>query len=112
MQVTLTEPTSSPFPGPEGPMAWLEKGHGPIARGAVTLLSREGAHIRMAEIGSIEPGDEVDVRLRLDRDTPSVAAKGRVLWTEESNDTIECELEWTLTGPARTKLEQLIADRA
>ena len=77
MQVTLTETSPSQFPGPEGPMAWLENGHGPIARGAVTLLSLEGAHIRMLDIGSIEPGDEVDVRLRLDRDTPSVAATGR-----------------------------------
>ena len=93
-------------------MAWLENGHGLIARGAVTLLSRERAHIRLSEIGSIEPGEEVDIRLSLDRDTPSVAARGRVLWTQESNDTIECELEWTLTGPARTKLEQLIAGRA
>ena len=112
MQVTLAQTTPSPFQGSEGPMAWLENGHGPIARGAVTLLSREGAHIRLLEIGSIEPGDEVDVRLRLDRDTPSVAATGRVLWTEESNDTIECELEWTHSGPARVHLEQLIADRA
>lgn len=111
MQVTLAETTPSPFPGPEGPLAWLENGHGPIARGAVTLLSLEGAHIRMLDIGSIEPGDEVDVRLRLDRDTPSVAATGRVLWTEESDDTVECELEWTHTGPARAKLEELIAAR-
>ena len=111
MQVTLTETTPSPFPGPDGPMAWLENGEGPIARGSVTLLSQEGAHVRMLEIGSIEPGDEVEVRLRLDRDTPSVAATGRVLWTEESNDTVECELEWTHTGPARTRLEQLIAAR-
>ena len=111
MLVTLTETTPSPFPDSEGPMAWLENGHGPIARGAITLLSLEGAHIRMLDIGSIEPGDEVDVRLRLDRDTPSVAATGRVLWTEESNDTIECELEWTGTGPARVKLEKLIAAR-
>jgi len=112
MQATLTERTPQPSTGPEGPMAWLETGRGRIARGAVTLLSQEGAHIRMMEVTSIEPGDEVDVRLSLDRDTPSVAATGRVLWTEETNDTTECELEWTHSGPARAQLEQLIAARA
>ncbi len=111
MQVTLTETTPQPPTGPGRPMAWLENGSGPIARGPVTLLSQEGAHIRLTEGASIEPGDEVDVRLSFDRDTPSVAATGRILWTQEADGTTECELEWTHSGPARTQLEKLIAAR-
>ncbi len=92
-------------------MALLENGSGPIARGPVTLLSQEGAHIRLTEGAFIEPGDEVDVRLSLDPDKPSVAATGRILWTQEADGTTECELEWTHSGPARKQLEQLIAAR-
>ena len=112
MQVTTAESTVHGAPGPQGPMAWLEDGRGSIARGAVTLLSQEGAHIRLLDVSPIEPGDEVDVRLRLDRETPSVAASGRVLWTQEVDGTTECELEWTHSGAERAQLEQLIADRA
>ena len=111
MQVTVTGTSPSLAGVPEGAMAWLETTRGPIARGAIMLLSPEGAHVRLLEVALIEPGDEVAVRLSLDRDTPIVAAKARVLWTQESNDTIECELEWTHAGPARVQLEKLIAAR-
>jgi len=110
MQVT-TAGTGHGAPGPPGPMAWLEDGRGSIARGAVTLLSPEGAHIRLVDVGSVEPGDEVDMRLSLDRQTPSLTARGRVLWTQDADGTIECEVEWTHSGPDRAQLEQLIAQR-
>lgn len=111
MQVTTAETTVDGAPGPEEPLAWLEDDRGSIARGVVTLLSKDGAHIRLAEAGSIEPGDEVDVRLSLDRATPSVAGTGTVLWTQEADDAIECEIEWTHSGPDRAQLEKLVAER-
>jgi hypothetical protein len=93
-------------------MVWLENARGPIARGMVALLSAEGAHIRLIGHASIEPGDEIDVRLSLDRESPILAATGRILWTQEEDDAIECELEWTHSGPQREQLETLIAARA
>jgi hypothetical protein len=109
---TLVETMPAASTGPQGPIAWLENASGPIARGAVTLLSAEGAHIRLIGHASIEPGDEVDVRLSLDRDSPILAATARILWTQEEDDAIECELEWTHSGPQREELETLIAARA
>jgi hypothetical protein len=75
----------------------------------VLVLSTEGAHIRVMGDASIEPGDDVDLRLSFDRDAPTVAATARVLWTREENDVVECELEWTHSGPQREQLEALIA---
>jgi hypothetical protein len=92
-------------------MAWLENERGPIARGAVALLSAEGAHIRLIGDASVDPGDEVHVRLSLDRESPILAATGRVLWTQDEDGVIECELEWTHSGPEREHLEALIAAR-
>jgi hypothetical protein len=93
-------------------MAWLENGRGPVARGEVELVSAQGAHIRLIGDASIEPGDEVDVRLSLDRDSPILPATARVLWTQEEDGVIECELEWTHSGPQREQLETMIAARA
>jgi hypothetical protein len=112
MQATLAETMPSPNAGPEGPMVWLENGRGPIARGVVELLSSEGAHIRLIGTSAIEPSDELEVRLSLDRDSPSLGATARVLWVQESNDVTECELEWTHSGPERERLEALIAARS
>jgi hypothetical protein len=108
---TLVETMPSASSGPQGPMAWLETGRGPIARGVVELLSTQGAHIRLMGESSIEPGDEVELRLSLDRDSPTVAATGQVVFTQEVDGAIECELEWTHTGPERELLEALIAAR-
>jgi hypothetical protein len=112
MLAAMVETKRSTFAGPEGPMVWLENEQGPIARGAVALLSAEGAHVRLIGDASIEPGDEVDVRLSLDRESPILAASGRILWTQERDGAIECELEWTHSGPQREHLEALIAARA
>jgi hypothetical protein len=93
-------------------MVWLENGRGPIARGVVELVSSEGAHIRLIATTSIEPDDELDVRLSFDRSSPILGATARVLWVQESDDVTECELEWTHSGPQREQLESMIAARA
>jgi hypothetical protein len=92
-------------------MIWLESGRGPTARGVLELVSSEGAHVRLIGTASIEPDDELDVRLSLDRDSAIVGGTARVLWTQESDDVTECELEWTHAGPEREQLETMIATR-
>ena len=112
MQATLAETMPSPNAVPEGPMVWLESERGPITRGVVELLSSEGAHVRLIGTTSIEPDDELEVRLSFDRDSPILGATARVLWIQESDDVTECELEWTHSGPQREQLESMIAARA
>jgi hypothetical protein len=112
MQATLAETMPSPTAVAEGPMIWLESGRGPIARGVVELVSSEGAHIRLIGTTSIEPDDELAVRLSFDRDSPILGATARVLWIQEADDVTECELEWTHSGPERDLLETMIAARA
>ena len=92
-------------------MAWIENGSGPIARGVLERFSSQGAHVRIAGESSLEPGDDVDLRLSFDRDEPTLAATARVAFTQEAEGDVECELEWTHSGPERKKLEDLIAAR-
>jgi len=111
MAATMAETMPSPIPGPEGPMVWLENERGSIARGSVELVSSEGAHIRLLGTTSIEPDDELEVRLSFDRESPTLGATAKVLWIQEADDVTECELEWTHSGPQREQLETMIAAR-
>ena len=108
---TLVETMSMARPDPEDPVAWIENGRGPIARGVVERLSPQGAHVRLVGDASLEPGDDVDLRLSFDRDEPTLAATARVAFTQEAEGDVECELEWTHSGPEREQLEALIAAR-
>jgi len=108
---TAVETMSMTRPDPDEPMAWIENGRGPIARGAVERFSGQGAHVRIDGESSLEPGDEVDLRLSFDREEPTVAATARVVFTQETEEGAECELEWTHSGPDRDRLEALIAAR-
>jgi hypothetical protein len=109
---TLVETMSMARPEPDEPMAWIEDGRGPIARGVVQRVSSQGAHIRIAGESSLEPGDDVELRLSFDRDEPTLAATAKVAFTQETEDGgSECELEWTHSGPEREQLEAVIAAR-
>jgi hypothetical protein len=111
---TLVETMSMARPDPEEPMAWIENGRGPIARGVVSRLSAQGAHVRIDGDSSLEPGDDVDLRLSFDRDEPTLAATARVVFTQEAEEGADCELEleWTHSGPEREQLEALIDARS
>ena len=109
---TPVETMSTASTGPGGPMVWLESGRGPIARGAALLLTPQGARVRLMGDASVEPGDHVELRLGFEPGAPTLAATARVLLTREANDTIECELEWTHSGPEREQLEAAIAARS
>ena len=108
---TLIETMSMTRPDPDEPMAWIENGRGPIARGLIGRLSPQGAHVRIVGESALEPEDAVELRISFDRDEPTVAATARVVFTQETDDGGECELEWTHSGPEREELEALIAAR-
>jgi hypothetical protein len=108
-------PELSTFPGsePSGPvLMWLENGGGAIARGTAVELSRERARVKLTEVATLAPGDDVAVRVSFDRNTDTVAGEGRVLTIRANGDSPVCELEWTHTGPEREQLESLIAARS
>lgn len=108
---TLVETMSMARPDPDEPMAWIEDGRGPIARGVLARFSAHGAHVRIDGDSSLEPGDNVDLRLSFDRDEPTLAATARVVFTQDTDGEVECELEWTHSGPEREELEAAIAAR-
>ena len=108
---TLIETMSMARPDPDEPMAWIENGRGPIARGVIGRLSSQGAHVRIVGESSLEPGDDVELRLSFDRDEPTLAATARVVFTQEAEEGSECELEWTHSGPEREQLDALIDAR-
>ena len=54
----------------------------------------------------------MDLRLSFDRDEPTVAATARVVFTQDAEGDVECELEWTHSGPEREQLEALIDARS
>jgi hypothetical protein len=109
---TLVETMSMARPEPDEPMAWIETREGAIARGVLQRFSPQGAHVRITGESSLEPGDNVDLRLSFDRDEPTLAATATVVFTQETDEGAECELEWTHSGPAREQLEELIAARS
>jgi hypothetical protein len=109
---TLIETMSMARPDPDEPMAWIENGRGPIARGVVGRFSSLGAHVRIVGESSLEPGDDIELRLSFDRDEPTVAATARVVFTQDAEGDVECELEWTHSGPERERLEALIDARS
>lgn len=110
MQAVQTEAVRGAGPDPaESPRVWIEDGRGSIARGLVDVISEDRAFIRLTEAIALSPGDNVAVRLSLDRNSPSLAASARVLWLRADGETWEAELEWTHTGPERARLATLVA---
>lgn len=93
----------------ESVRVWIEDGCGSIARGLVEVISEDRAFVRLTEAASVGSGDEVAVRLSFDRSSPTLGAAARVLWIRSEDETWECELEWTHSGPERARLGALIA---
>ncbi len=87
---------------------WIENEDGSIARGVVEVLSEDGAIIRLSDVGALETGAEVAVRLGCDPRSPTLGLAARVHWILSNDELSECELEW-LPGPDRARLAPLIA---
>jgi hypothetical protein len=82
----------------ENVRAWIESADGSIARGRVEALSDHGARIRLAGTRTPDAGTEVAVRLSFDPASPTVGKTARVLRVSSSDESSDCELEWTPEG--------------
>ena len=106
----LQDDTNS-FAGPEHEepvRVWIDNGEGSIARGLVEVLSESGAVIRLVGAAPIGSGDEVAVRIAVNRTSPTLGGAARVRWVHSDGDTSECELEWTHSGFEREQLACLV----
>ncbi len=83
---------------------WIENRDGSIARGHVDVLSEDGASARLAGAVPVASGEDVTVRMAFDWSSPTLGAAARVLWVRPAGDEMECELEWTHSGPERELL--------
>jgi hypothetical protein len=77
-------------------MVWIEDGAGAIVRGSAASVTAGGARVRLAERPGFAAGDEVALRLCLERGAPTVARTARVSGVRGDDDTTECDLEWTV----------------
>jgi hypothetical protein len=83
-------------------MVWIEDGTGSIARGHSDSVSAEGASVRLAEVPGFSVGDEVAVRLCLERGAPTIATTARVGAVRTSEEGIACDLLWTAALDTRS----------
>src|SRR5262249_28587697 len=88
---------------------WIESDDGSITRGVIEVISADGACVRVTGPTTLVPGNEVDVRMALRRGAPTVGARARLLWVRSAAADLECELEWTHSGPEREQLARLVA---
>jgi PilZ domain-containing protein len=107
----LGEHTDS-FDSPEGEepiRIWIDNGEGSIARGLVEVLSESGAVVRLVGTAPIASGDDVVVRIAVNRRSPTLGGAARVSRVRTDEDAWECELEWTHVGLEREQLASLVA---
>jgi hypothetical protein len=83
-------------------MVWIEDGTGSIARGHSNSVGAEGMSVRLAEMPSFSEGDEVAVRLCLERGAPTIATTARVGTVRTSEEGIACDLLWTAALDTRS----------
>jgi hypothetical protein len=95
--------------GEEPIRIWIDDGEGSIARGLVEVLSESGGVIRLVDAAPIAPGDDVVVRIAVNRRSPTLGGSARVRRVHSDRDAWECELEWTHSGPDRDQLDSLVA---
>ena len=91
--------------GEEPVRIWVENVEGAIARGIVEVLSDHSAVVRLIGADLITSGNDVTVRIAVSRNSPTLGGAAHVRWVKPAgDDTSECELEWTHTGPERDQL--------
>jgi hypothetical protein len=93
-------------------IVWLEDAGSRICRGQAETLTREGFHVRLAEEPGFAKGDELAVRLALERGGPTFATTARVAWVRPGVASTECALEWSAPPGERKALEAWIAKAA
>jgi hypothetical protein len=88
---------------------WIEDRAGTIARGLADTLTTTGACVRLTDTLELEAGDEVALRLCVERDAPTVATTARIRSVRTVEGAVECELEWTASAPQRAALDALLS---
>ena len=84
-------------------MVWIEDAASHISRGQADSLTREGFHANLSDEPAFHQGDEVAVRLALERGAPTFATTARVAWIRPGAVKTECRLMWS-ASPAERKL--------
>jgi len=93
-------------------IVWIEDAASHIARGQADSVTREGLHVQLSEAPAFGQGDEVAVRLALERGAPTVATTARVAWVRTGTASAECSLQWSAPASERKALEAWIAKAA
>ena len=108
METLETERVGSSMEAAEPVTVWIEAGDGSIARGVCEILSEDGALVTLAA-AEFSAGESVSVRIAANRATPTLGATARILAVRPADGALECELEWTHSGPEREQLAYLVA---
>jgi len=93
-------------------MVWIEDGASRISRGQADAVTHEGLHVRLAEPPAFAQGDEVAVRIAVDRQGPTLATTARVGIVRGSAGAVECNLVWSAPASERKELEAWLARAA
>jgi hypothetical protein len=83
-------------------MVWIEDSTGSITRGHSDSVSAEGMSVRLAEEPGFREGDEVAVRVCLERGAPTIATRARVGAVRPSEEGFACDLVWTVAFDTRS----------
>jgi hypothetical protein len=93
-------------------MVWIEDAASRIARGEADSVSSEGLHATLPEPPAFGQGDEVAVRIALERGAATLASTARVDWVRAGASGVECRLLWTAPPSERKQLEAWLARAA
>jgi len=93
-------------------MVWIEDEGGTIVRGGVDAVTAEGAHVRLRETPPFRAGDQVELRICLERGQPTFAARARICWLRPGELAVECGLEWGAGHEDRAALDAWLASAA
>jgi hypothetical protein len=83
-------------------MVWIEDGTGSIARGHGDSVGADGMSVRLGEEPGFREGDEVAVRVCLERGAPTIATRARVGAVRTSEEGFTCDLLWTAAFDTRS----------
>jgi len=93
-------------------IVWIEDSASHISRGQADSVTRDGFHVNLPEAPAFGQGDEVAVRLALERGAPTFATTARVAWVRPGAASTECSLQWSASPAERQALEAWISKAA
>lgn len=93
-------------------MVWIEDAASRISRGQADAVTKDGLHVRLVEAPAFGQGDEVAVRIAVDRGAPTLATTARVGLVRSSAGDVECSLVWSAPASERRELDAWLAHAA